>query len=80
MTSRECAAVANERESAKRDPATVGALLEGTDYIYCPICGAHAPCRPVPGGGWETFHGSARPPPREPERFASPPGKEREDP
>lgn len=28
-------------------------LEENTDYLYCPVCRAHVPCRRIPGGGWE---------------------------
>ncbi len=28
-------------------------LTTDTDYLYCPICRVHVPCRRVPTGGWE---------------------------
>ncbi|MHB8420051.1 MAG: hypothetical protein ACYDCL_18405 [Myxococcales bacterium] len=42
-------------------PAPLPPLEEGTDYLFCPICGTHAPCRPTPGGGWEAVHGAVTP-------------------
>ncbi len=30
-----------------------GDLNEDTDYLYCPICQVHVPCRRLASGGWE---------------------------
>ncbi len=28
-------------------------LEADTDYLFCPVCKTHVPCRRVPSGGWE---------------------------
>lgn len=28
-------------------------LEDDTDYLFCPVCRTHVPCRRVPSGGWE---------------------------
>jgi hypothetical protein len=30
-----------------------GQLQEDTDYLFCPLCNSHVPCKRVPAGGWE---------------------------
>ncbi len=60
------------------EPAPADPLEEGTDYLYCPICGAHAPCRPTPDGGWESWHGpmpEGEAKVREPEAGPAPKGR-----
>jgi len=38
---------------APRLPAPAGGLKSDTDYLYCPVCKAHVPCRRIPSGGWQ---------------------------
>ncbi len=28
---------------------------EDTDYLFCPVCRIHVPCRPLESGGWEVL-------------------------
>jgi hypothetical protein len=28
-------------------------LTRNQDYLWCPICQIHVPCRRIPSGGWE---------------------------
>ncbi len=34
-------------------PAPAGGLKSDTDYLFCPVCKAHVPCRRIPSGGWQ---------------------------
>ncbi len=28
-------------------------LMRNQDYLWCPICQIHVPCKRIPSGGWE---------------------------
>lgn len=37
----------------KRFPKSPSEFEADTDYLYCPVCRIHVPCRRLETGGWE---------------------------